>query len=184
MILAENIELLIPKARDLCAGLSLEAFVWRPSPGAWSVAECIDHLNTTNRLYIGQIRDAIRRGRETGLTAPGPFRMGWLESRFVASLDPPVKLRFKAPARFRPAPTTSMAEVLSEWERTHREAADLALSSEGLHLTKIRVPSPGSSLVKFSLFATFHMIPAHDRRHLWQASRVIDAMPGALAARV
>lgn len=184
MSLSQSIELLIPKARELSAGLSSDAFVWRPAPDAWSVAECLDHLNTTNRLYIDGIRQAIAEGRSAGAIGSGPFRMGWLESRFVASLEPPVKLRFKAPAVFRPAPTVSREEILAEWEQTHRTAAELARSADGLHLSKLRVQSPATRLLKFSLFAAFQIIPAHDRRHLWQAARVIEQMPSSLSARV
>ena len=183
MSLAEPIELLIPKARELCAGLSSEAFVWRPAPGAWSVAECLDHLNTANELYVRQIAVAIDVARREGVTGAGPFRMGWLERLFVASLEPPVKLRVKAPAKFKPVPRSKPDEVVVQWERTHERAAELARAAEGLHLTKIRIASPAAAFLKFSLLAVFHIIPAHDRRHLWQASRVIEQIPASVTAR-
>ena len=183
MTLAELIESFVPKARELYAALSPAAFVWRPSPGAWSVAECLDHLNVTNKLYVQQIEQALSAGRASGLLGSGPFRMGWVERTFVGSLEPPVKLRVKAPAKFKPVPGSSAEQIVAEWERTHTQLAELARASDGLHLTKIRIPSPGTSLLKFSLFAVYHLIPAHDRRHLWQASRVVEQLPAALAAR-
>ena len=183
MTLQDAIESFVPKARELCASLSTDAFVWRPSPGAWSVAECLDHLNVTNRLYVQQIEQALNASRASGLLGSGPFRMGWLERIFVGSLEPPVKLRVKAPAKFMPVPRSSADEIVAEWERTHSQLAELVRASAGLHLTKIRIPSPGTSLLKLSLFAVYHLIPAHDRRHLWQASRVVGQLPAALAAR-
>ena len=176
MILDDQFELLIPRAREICAGLSPDRFVWRPSPGAWSVAECLDHLNTTNRMYVAQIQQAIREGRAAGLTGAGPFEMGRLERWFVKSLEPPVSFKVKAPSKFAPQPDLVPDAVVAEWESSHRQAAQLAQSVDGLHLTKIRVPSPATRWLKMSLLAAFHLIPAHDRRHLWQASRVIEQM--------
>lgn len=180
MSLAQTFELLIPKARELCAGLSSDAFVWRPAPGAWSVAECIDHLNTSNELYLRQIADAIDAARRDGITGTGPFQMGWLERLFVASLEPPVKLRVKAPAKFKPVSGPGRDEIVAQWERTHVRAAELARAADGLHMTKVRIASPAAAFLKFSLLAVFHIIPAHDRRHLWQASRVAEQIPASV----
>jgi hypothetical protein len=183
VIVADQFELFIPKAREICAGLSRDQFVWRPGPGAWSVAECLDHLNTSNRMYLAQIGQAIQDGRAAGLTGSGPFGMGWLEQWFVKSLEPPVSIRVKAPSKFAPRTDLSLGAVIDEWESSHRQGAQLARSAEGLHLTKVHVPSPALRLVKMSLLAAFHLIPAHDRRHLWQASRVVEQMRASSSAR-
>jgi hypothetical protein len=39
-------------ADALVATLSDEQFAWQPAPNAWSIAQCIDHLNVTARLYL------------------------------------------------------------------------------------------------------------------------------------
>jgi hypothetical protein len=175
VIPVNQIQALVPKARELCAGLSHDAFVWSPAPGAWSVAECLDHLNTTNRLYADAIRESIRRGRTDGMTATGPFRLGWFERKFAESLEPPVKFRFKAPSSFRPPPQRPMELVLAEWEALHNRLLDLATDAEGLHLTKVRMHSPGSRWLKVSLLGAFSVIPPHDRRHLCQAEQTLAA---------
>ena len=38
-------------ADALVTPLSDEQFTWQPTPVAWSVAHCIEHLNTSARLY-------------------------------------------------------------------------------------------------------------------------------------
>ena len=37
-------------ARNLVDGLTAEQGIWRPSPGAWSIAHCFDHLATGHRI--------------------------------------------------------------------------------------------------------------------------------------
>ena len=41
-----------------------EMFQWQPHEGrAWSVGQCLDHLNHMNRLYFGAIRAGSMRSR-------------------------------------------------------------------------------------------------------------------------
>ena len=42
---ARQFEAVTQEARDLAAGLSPAQWSWRPEPGRWSIAECLDHLN-------------------------------------------------------------------------------------------------------------------------------------------
>ena len=62
----QQFERLAAEADALVAPLTEEQFTWRPAPGSWSIAECIDHLNSTARLYLPRldegIAEAIRRG--------------------------------------------------------------------------------------------------------------------------
>src|SRR4051794_36852725 len=39
-------------ARALVGGITETLGRWQPAPGAWSVAECLDHLATANRVYL------------------------------------------------------------------------------------------------------------------------------------
>jgi hypothetical protein len=55
--------------------------------------------------------------------------------------------------------------------RLHIEQAD------GLDLKRVKVVSPISSFLKFSLGMTFAQAAAHERRHLAQARRVLAKLP-------
>ena len=43
-------------AKAVANGLDEQQGTWRPSPGAWSVAECLDHLAVSNRIYLVPLR--------------------------------------------------------------------------------------------------------------------------------
>jgi hypothetical protein len=45
----------------------------------------------------------------------------------------------------------------------------------GIDLAGVRFPNPFIRGVRFSLATGLHVIPAHERRHLWQAWRVRQA---------
>ncbi len=48
-------------AERLVEPLDDEQFNWSPAPGAWSIAQCIDHLNVTNQKYLDAISAAVER---------------------------------------------------------------------------------------------------------------------------
>jgi hypothetical protein len=165
------------RARRVAAGLSDAQFLERPDPGRWSIGECIQHLTITNELLIEHIAPALDRTRAKGWTSPDPFRPSWLMSKFIKSLEPPVTMKAKAPDKMRPLPDLTRKECLAEWDQQRAQLEKLLRLSEGLDLTRVSVPSPVTSWVKYSLGSSFLVIAAHDRRHLWQAEQVREQLP-------
>lgn len=144
----------------------------RPATGGWSVAEILDHVNATNRLYLERIGSAVAEAQASGLTGDGEFRISPLERLFVWMVGPPARMKVKAPAAFQPCAATDADGIVAEWERLHDSLSELGEKARGLHLTRIRVASPASDKIRMSLLAAFHLIVAHDRRHLWQIRRM------------
>jgi hypothetical protein len=131
------------------------------------------HLNAVDELYCGKIAAAI----DSGIKGSGPFKLGWFESRFIHMLEPPYKIRFKTPQVFKPASEHRIDHVLDNWQRTRVALLDLAAKAEGLDLKRIRVTSPANNRLKVSLLGAFHVVIAHDRRHLWQAEQIRSLLP-------
>jgi hypothetical protein len=48
--------------------------------------------------------------------------------------------------------------------------------ANGLDLSRVRVVSPLTSLMRMSLGQCFGLLAAHERRHLWQAARVREEL--------
>ena len=80
-------------ADEVTRGLSREQFNWRSEPGVWSIAECLTHLNIVNSLDLAPIEQVIEAGRARGITGDGPFRYGFLSTKFVASQDLPIQIK-------------------------------------------------------------------------------------------
>jgi hypothetical protein len=176
--LATQWEAIRSEAATLTAGLTRDQFHWRSEPGQWSIAQCLEHLIQVDRLYAEGIEAGIDRGRREGIRAPGPFQMGWLESWFVRLTEPPPRWRIPAPRAFRPTPSTAApvvapAQILQQFEDSTRRLASLTANADGLDLVRIRVASPVSSRIRFSLLAALSLCAAHDRRHLYQARQVV-----------
>lgn len=168
----DQLRTIIRRAGKVADGLDREQFNRSPAPGAWSVGQCLEHLNETARLYLPALSDAIDRGRAKGLLAsPGePDRT--LLGRLVAwSQEPPVRLKFKTFEAVEPPPELDPEEVLDAFEALHEELIVRVNESGVLDRRRIRMSSVLDPRLKLGLADWYHFLAAHARRHLWQAER-------------
>ncbi|MCS3650736.1 hypothetical protein GGQ08_002029 [Salinibacter ruber] len=150
----------------------------RPDPDAWSVVQCIDHLNTAGWLLLRAMEDEIRRGRAEGPYGTPPFEYGVVSRWFAHVLEPSSGWTFDAPSLFEPdTPNTLYPnEAVDEFLGLQGRFADCVGDAEGLDLRRIRFGSPAIPLLRISLGAWFEATLAHERRHLDQARRTLRAL--------
>ena len=161
-------------AQALVQGLTEQQGAWRAEPGSWSVAECLDHLATANRVYLQAMSGAAVGARAAGRLRRGPAAPGIIGRWFVRMLEPPVQPRFKgkAPRAIRPRTAPPLAEAFMAFMSSQQQARAFLGACADLDLTGVRFPNPFVRGVRFSLATGFNVIVAHERRHLWQAWRV------------
>ena len=161
-------------ARDLLAGLAESTAAWRPRPDAWSVAECLDHLATANRVYLAAMEPAAARALARGRLRRGPARPGIVGRWFVGTLEPPARplRRSKAPRAIRPRVAPPLGDAARAFFDSHRDVRDWLQRYAGIDLAGVRFPNPFIPGIRFSLATGIHVLAAHERRHLWQAWNV------------
>ncbi len=166
-------------AAALVDGLSAEHGAQPPAPGAWSVAECLDHLATADRVYLVPMRAAAARGRERKRWRRGPATPGLLGGWFVRSLEPVEKTRkLRAPRTIRPRVGPSLDSARDDFRAAHRDAVAFLRENADLDLARIRFVNPFIPGLRFSLATGLHVIATHERRHLRQAWRARRAVTG------
>jgi hypothetical protein len=164
------------RAREIPAPLGHELWSARPAPDEWSVAECVIHLNLTARAFVPLIRDAMSRGRAANLVGTGPYRRdpaGWLVNM---AADSPIRLPIKTTPPFVPAGVAPKDETLAAFDALGTELIACVRDAEGLALGRLRVTSPFDARLTYNLYSCFRIIPAHERLHLSQAERAIQAL--------
>ncbi len=161
-------------AQALVAGLAEEQGTWRPQVGSWSIAECLDHLATGNRVYLRAMQGPADRARARGRHRCRPVRPGWTGQLFVRMLEPPPTWwsRRKAPRSIRPRTAPPLAETFAGFVASHADVRAFLCAHADLDLTGIRFPNPFVRGIRFSIATGLHVITAHERRHLWQAWQV------------
>lgn len=163
------------EADELMASAPASVLELAPAPHSWSAAECLAHLALTNFSYAAAMRAAVMpamhlRNHERS----GPVRPGLPTRWFIASLEPPVRRRFRAPGSVLPAPSVDAKTALREFQRSQTALIDLLMECRHLDLNKIRFANPFVPALRFTVGSGFLIIAAHDRRHLWQASMAIS----------
>jgi hypothetical protein len=168
-------------ARALVRGLTEEQGRWQPRAGAWSIAECLDHLATANRVYLEAMQVPVPRARARGRRRSRPSRPGWFGRMFVRSFEPPPVWwsRVGAPRKIRPRTAPPLGESFTAFVASHAGICAFLCENADLDLTGIRFPNPFVPGVRFSLATGLNVIAAHERRHLWQAWRVRRQLEGA-----
>ncbi len=144
---------------------------------SWSIGECVAHLTLTNARYLPLLSEAIDAApmMDEPDEAAVPERMrrdvaGWLLSRMM---EPPVRFRVPTAAAFVPAGAASRAADLAEFDGVQAKLREMIVAMDGLDPTRIRLTSPFNARLKYSLYSALHILAAHERRHIWQAERVL-----------
>jgi hypothetical protein len=159
-------------ARALIADLDDTQLRWQPSPTAWSIGQCLDHITVANRAYIEPMRSAISAAAEHGSQRRGPLRPGAPSRWFVRALEPPPRRRMPAPKQIVPALGKSKTQLAAELSGEQQRFRDLLLAAAGIDLNRTRFVNPFFPLLRFSVGTGFLVIAAHERRHLFQAAAV------------
>ena len=159
----------------LVASLSDTQFTWQRTPEVWSVAQCIEHLNVTARLYLPKLDEGIGEAIRRGLYGEGPFKYLWIGRLMVRTTKPPPRLRMRAPKVFHPPPARSRHDIMAAFRAYQVQYIDRLRQANGLDLARAKVSSPAASWIRMSLGSGFELMVAHEQRHLWQAKRITEA---------
>lgn len=170
--LVDQIDVCEADAERLVAELDDNAVNWTPPSGGWSVAQCLTHLTLMNAFYLRGWPDAIaeaaraERGPFRGLQ-PTPFGR-W----FVRYLEPPYRMKSKAIPAATPAPRVPRDTLVQDYKQSHDVYRQLVRASAAVDVNRVVAPNAIIKQVRMRLATVLLIIPAHDRRHLWQAANV------------
>jgi hypothetical protein len=173
---ARQLEAVVQESQTLCAPLGDDAFNRQPGPGRWSVGQCLEHLNITERKMLARMEPAAQQIRARGGRAAGPTRHGWIMTWLINDMEPPVKRRYPTGKGFLPAVRLSKTDVLREFVALHQRVQRLLESVDGYDLNAAKVQSPFFRLLRYRLGSAVALMCAHDRRHVWQAKQVVKQL--------
>ena len=144
---------------------------WKPSGERWSVAQCFDHLLTSNRPYI-PIVDNVLAGHKQTFWQSMPVLPGLMGKLLIKSLDPVKGRNLKAPTKFQPAQSDISDSVIDDFVAQQATIVGKMKATAHLELDKIILSSPVTSVVTYSLIDAYRVIVVHEQRHFQQAQRV------------
>ncbi len=154
--------------------LSHDQLNWQPTSTRWSIAQCLEHLITTNQLYFPMLT-AVATGIPTPTAwerySPLSGLFGWI---LVRSVDPMSTRKLKTLARAEPSRSGIDADIVDRFIRHQDELIGLVRRiPEERDLARTIVTSPLARWVTYSLNDCLTILSLHEQRHAQQARRVV-----------
>jgi hypothetical protein len=178
--LTAKLPALITEANDIAAEskstfgrLTPAQLNWKPSPERWSVAQCFEHLLTSNKGFFPRIEGVIA-GIKPTFWQRMPIVPGLAGRLLIKSLDPKSTRKIRAPKKFQPAQSDISAAVIDDFVDQQTKIVEKMKATEHLDLEKIIVTSPVAAAITYSLMDAYRVIVVHERRHFEQARRVTE----------
>lgn len=166
------------EAAALTSGLSEPQAALRPTPESWSISQLLEHLALTNNLYLSSMRQAAEAGRRRGKLRRRPAHPGLAGRWFANKLEPPItpKFRIKTISKLEPGSAPPLAQASSAFVDSQAALEHFVRDSSDLDLASSRYANPIVRGLNFSIASGLHILLAHERRHLWQARQIRNAI--------
>lgn len=159
-------------ARHSFGRLDDRQFNWREADTSWSVAQCVEHLVTMNRLMSGAMNDALEGKGRRAIAQRLPLVPAMFGRMLVRSQSPVSTRRFKAPPSGVPTASAIDRRMLDEFVDANRQMSARLQTLDERELARVIMVSPFMSFVAYSVLDGWRLIAAHNWRHVEQARRV------------
>lgn len=143
----------------------------RPAPdGGWSIAQCLDHLNSYGNFYLPHIQAGLAKPQSK--PAPDTFTSSWFGSYFTRMMDPVTgKKKFKALKGHIPAADLDAHAVVAAFIQQQEALLAYLKQARNKDLKAIKIPLSLTKWVQLRLGDVFQFLIAHNERHMVQAKR-------------
>ncbi|RDB03967.1 DinB family protein [Runella aurantiaca] len=138
--------------------------------GGWSIAQCLDHLNSYGHYYLPKIQQGI--AKNIHLPPKDTFKSSWLGAYFIKMMDPETgKKKYKAFKGHIPAPDLDAYAVVAEFIQQQENLLIYLKEARSTDLNAIRIPISIARFITLKLGDVFQFVIAHNERHIRQAMR-------------
>ena len=178
---SEQLDVLVSEAREIAADthagfatLTPQQLNWKPSVDQWSIAQCFDHLMTANGAYFPIFEKVLSGEKEKTFWERLPWLPAFWGNLLIKSLDPESTRKLKAPKIFHPSSSTVDGAIIRRFIDQQNQVIRYMKATENLDLDKIKISSPVTNLITYSLMDAYRIIVVHEKRHFLQAVRVSE----------
>ena len=144
---------------------------WKPGTKSWSIGQCLEHLVVMGSSYNERLAPAIEQAREKqGDGEPGLWRPS-VTGKLLIGIVRPGSRKARTPGVFK-VDVHPRPNVVGAFIDVQNELSRLLGESRALDLSKTKLTSPASRLVRLNLGDAFSVLVLHAERHIQQAIRV------------
>lgn len=147
-----------------------------PAAGSWSVAQCLVHLNMSSDAYFHVWQQVIANAGPRKAELNAPYRTDFWGRLLSWILEPPPRIRSKTPVPFEPADGKEIARALEGFLERQQRVIGALHRCRGRAIDQVKMASPVDPRIRYSIWSSFVIVAAHQRRHLWQAEQAIEKL--------
>ena len=162
------------EAKSLFGNLSAEQLNWKPSAEKWSIAQCLDHLVTSNTTYYPQFNEIISGAHRNSFYQNIQFISRFFGNYLIKETGAVVSTPMKSPTAFVPSQSEIAASIVADFEKHQQEFSACIKQLEKIDLDKTILHSPALKIITYSLADLLTILLGHEQRHLAQAKKVLN----------
>lgn len=161
-------------AQKSFGNLSAAQINWKPSAEGWSVGQCFEHLIKTNELFYDELDKIAKGSRQNSFLENYSPLSGFFGNMLINSLKKDAR-KFKAPTQQIVPPSEIDAHIVEIFAAHQSELIGKIKRTETADWKKTKVTSPFLKIATYSLANGYQIIVEHEKRHVRQAKRVLEA---------
>ena len=172
--LTSELEKISADAQSKFGSLSPEQINWRPSAEGWSVGQCFEHLIKSNKLFYDELDKIAGGNRKNSFWESWSPLTGFGGRLLIKSLKSDER-KFKAPTKAIVPPSDIDADIIEQFAGHQAEVIEKIQRTENADWRKTVITSPFMKLMTYSFADGVQVVLEHEKRHLRQAERVLQA---------
>ncbi len=174
--IVNDLEQITRSAQAAFAPLSNEQLNWKPASDSWSIAQNLDHLITINQLYF-PLLEALKSGpaQHTWWERHSPLSR-LLGKTLIRTLSPENQKKTKTSSKAEPSASRIDDAIVDRFVQ-HQTALikHLRQIPPSVDRKETIITSPLLRWVTYSLDDCITILAVHEKRHILQAERVMEA---------
>lgn len=161
-----HLQLAIQKYQNL----SVELLLKPSSSGGWSVAQCLEHLNSYGVYYLPLFEKGLATSQDDMRVET--IKSTWLGKLAIDSMNPEKgKKKFKARKGHIPEVTLDARTVVAEFINQQEQLLQILRIAKNKCIQQIKIPISIAKFLKLHLGDAIQFLIIHNERHIQQANR-------------
>lgn len=138
--------------------------------GGWSIAQCLEHLNTYGNYYLPLFEKGLSESPDK--PEANVIKSSWLGRKSIESMNPETgKKKFKALKKHIPVPDLDTQAVVAEFINHQERLLQIIRLAKSKDLQQIKISISIAKFLKLNLGDALQFLIVHNERHIQQANR-------------
>lgn len=144
---------------------------WKASDAEWSIAECLQHLFTTNEYYLNLFQ-TLKVNSSKLVSDEFEFKHRFVGKYILDGVKPNNSRKIKTSKNFNPSYSSVDKEIFAKLTTQTEKIISSVTKLKNINFVKTSIRSPFLKIIKYNLGDTFLILFYHILRHLGQIERI------------